>query len=297
MLNMEMNKSNKRFKVKRQVVAIMVLGIPLIGSFQNCGPNKMDFDVDQPALIIDAPIATRPKEPGAPSSDNSSGGGSSVAGGGTTGEASGGGSSGGAPTTGGDSGSTAGNDGGSTGDGAGGNAGGGIDGGDSSSSSPGQSSSDSASINSPSSGGSSPSLDSPVGDEPISNEVADAEADKSDDVDLTEGISEIIPENQAPASTGSDDKRANEKMSYICRVKVPNSKRVSTVKFRDGVFNPNGVHYRNKAYVVCMSQFSCENLIGGKLEVKKAVKRKFCDRETKKRLIHMTREDIAGLLK
>jgi hypothetical protein len=268
---MEMINSNKRFKLKRQVVAIMILGIPLIGSFQNCGPSKMDFDVDQPALVIDAPVATRPSEP---SNDNA------PAGGGTT-NASGGDGSGGSVISGGDGGS------------------GGISGGSEGSSgtsdsvpvatAPGQSASDSPSINSDVPSDSSPSLDSPAG-EPISEIAANDEADKSDEIDLNSS-------DTPPLASSDEDKRANESMSYICRVGIPNSKRVSTVKFRDGAFNSNSTNHKNRPYVVCMSKFSCEELIAEKLDVKEAVKRKFCDKDSNKRVIHMTREDIAGFLK
>lgn len=294
---MEMNKITRRFKVKRQLVAIMILGIPLIGSFQNCGPNNMDFDVDQPALIIDAPVVTRPSEPGSPASDNSGDSGA-VAGGENN-----------SIVTGGDNTSTDGSGNArESGEGAEGNgsSNGGAGDTDVASQEPGAASGEASSdgqtsVNSPSINADmpspSPSLDSPVIEPPISEEQAEADADKSDSADLNDNLTpeEIAAEEKAPKSEAKDI-RSNESMSYICRVRLPNSHRVSTIKYKDGVFNAKGTNYRNRPSVVCMSEFSCEKLVGNKLQVHKVMKKKFCERQTKKHIIHMTREDVMRLL-
>ncbi len=264
---MGMNTRKVRFKVKRQLVALMVIGIPIISSFQNCGPNNMDFDVDQPALVIDAPapIVFSPSEP-----------------------VSNGGKENSADDS--DGGSFSGN--GSSDVGAGDK--------EVASHDPqeGVASDDMASD-----GGSAPASQdansqAPISsDEPISEEQAEVEADKSDDADLNEGLTakEIADDDKAPKSV-KEDQRSKESTSYICRVQIPNSKKISTVKYKDGQFNSKGLHYRNRPFVVCMSEFSCEELVGKKLKVHKVKKKKFCERETKKRIVHMTREDVIRFL-
>ncbi len=239
----------------------MILGIPLIGSFQNCGPNKLDFDVDQPALIIDAPVNLRPSEPSpgeGPSGDSSIGGDSAS-----------GGASGGTSDT--DVAS--------------------VD-------SRGRAASEEASSASESSSDSSGSTAGSEGSDSASEPEAEAAADKSDETDMNDGLlpeETTIAEN-SPVTNSKNDQRNHEKLNSICRVYIPNSKRVSTVKFKDGELNAKGINYRNRPYVACMSQFSCENLIGQKYSVKKAVKRSFCEKQSKKRVIHMTREDIMRYL-